>query len=187
MSCRVFIAASVDGYIAEADGGVGWLDVPPPPVLADGAPDDAGWGDFMAGVDALVMGRGTFEKVLTFGEWPYEVPVVVVSSTLDTVPGHLAGSVEVSSLEPAALVGALAQRGWSGLYIDGGKLITSFLVEGLIDELTITRIPVVLGGGIPLFGELAESVWLDTVSSRVLSNGMVQTTYRVCPEPPAAT
>jgi len=187
MSCQVFIAASVDGYIAEADDGVGWLDVPPPPVLADGSPDDAGWGEFMSGVDALVMGRGTFEQVLTFGEWPYEVPVVVVSSTLDSVPDHLAGRVELSSLEPSALVAALEERGWSGLYIDGGKLITSFLGEGLIDGLTITTIPVVLGGGISLFGELSESVWLDTVGSRVLSNGMVQTSYRVCPEPPRST
>lgn len=172
MSCRVFIAVSIDGFIATADGGVEWLDDIEP---VEG--NDLGWSAFISGVDALVMGRGSFEKVLTFGFWPYELPVVVMSSTLTGVPEELVGKVELSSLGPGELVGELADRGWSNLYIDGGKLISSFLNEGLIDSLTITTIPVVLGGGIPLFSNIDELTWLDHRTTEVFPNGLVSTTY----------
>ncbi len=181
MTCHVFIAASVDGYIATPDGGVEWLDQPGEAVLADGTPDDHGWPGFIERIDALVMGRGTFEKVLSFGEWPYEIPVVVMTSSASggLVPDHLVGKAEVTPLAPSDLVTALADRGWRELYVDGGKVITSFLGAGLIGEMTITTIPVVLGDGIPLFGRVPESTTLELVSSRALSNGMVQTHYRV--------
>ena len=182
MTCHVFIAASVDGYSATPDGGVDWLDEPGEAVRPDGTPDDHGWPGFIERIDALVMGRGTFEKVLSFGEWPYEIPVVVMTSSLasgELIPDHLAGKAEVSALGPAELVAQLADRGWHELYVDGGKVITAFLAADLIGELTITTIPVVLGDGIPLFGRLPASTTLELVSSRALSNGMVQTHYRV--------
>lgn len=172
MSCRVFIAVSIDGFIATTDGGVEWLDDIEP---VEG--NDLGWSAFISGIDALVMGRGSFEKVLTFGFWPYELPVVVMSSTLTDVPEELAGKVEISPLVPSELIDQLAQRGWSNLYIDGGRLISSFLNEGLIDTLTITTIPVVLGAGIPLFSNINELTWLDHGTTEVFPNGLVSTTY----------
>lgn len=180
MAGHVFIATSLDGRIATPAGGVEWLDVPDAPVLPDGTPDDAGWHDFISGVDALVMGRGSFEKVRSFDvPWPYEIPVVVMSSTLRTVPDELADRVEISSLAPADLVAHLAERGWRELYVDGGKVISSFLAAGLVESLTITQLPVILGAGIPLFGDEIDTTWLELVSSRSLSNGMVQTRHRV--------
>lgn len=184
MGGHVFIATSLDGRIATPDGGVEWLDVPEPPVGPDGTPDDAGWRDFIDGVDALVMGRNSFEKVLSFDvPWPYEIPVVVLSSVLEAVPDELAGRVEISSLGPADLVAHLAERGWRELYVDGGSVISSFLAAGLIDSLTVTQLPVILGPGIPLFGDEIDTTWLELLSSRSLSNGMVQTRYRVTGPP----
>ncbi len=177
MSSRVFIAVSIDGFIATADGGVEWLDDIEP---VEG--NDLGWSAFISEIDALVMGRASFEKVLTFGFWPYEVPVVVASSTLTKLPDELTDKVEISSLAPRDLVTGLAERGWNNLYIDGGRLISSFLNEGLLDTLTITTIPVVLGNGIPLFSEIKSMTWLDHLSTEVFPNGLVSTTYRMRPE-----
>ncbi|MEL6891117.1 MAG: dihydrofolate reductase family protein [Actinomycetota bacterium] len=179
MAGHVFIAVSVDGYIATVDGGVEWLDEPDVAVLDDGTPDDMGWTEFIDGIDALVMGRASFEKVLSFGEWPYEVPVVVLSSTMTEVPAHLTDQAEVSALEPLVLVESLAARGWNELYVDGGRVVTSFLAAGLVSDLTITTVPVVLGGGIPLFGALPAPITLEHVMTRAFSNGMVQTRHRV--------
>lgn len=166
----------MDGFIATPEGGVEWLDDVGP---VDG---DMGWSDFIGGIDALVMGRGSFEKVLTFGFWPYEVPVVVMSSTLKDVPAELAdrpesSTVEISDLGPNDLVAHLAERGWNNLYIDGGQLISSFMNEGLIERLTITTIPVVLGAGIPLFSNVNDLTWFDHVSAERFSNGLVSNIY----------
>jgi dihydrofolate reductase len=145
--CSVFIATSLDGFIARLDGSIDWLNaanavVPPG--------EDLGYKAFMATVDTLVMGRHTFEQVLTFGAWPYgETPVVVMSRrgapSLTDVPVTVTFSQEM----PADLVARLAAEGKGHLYIDGGLLVQSFLAEGLIDELTITVIPILLGKGKP--------------------------------------
>lgn len=145
----VYIAASIDGYIATADGGVDWLDQYPNPEKSD-----YGYSDFIRSIDAVVMGRHTFEKVMTFGDWPYDKKVFVLSRVLTTVPDALKGRVELMSGSPEAVVDSISRTGFKDLYIDGGIVIQDFLKHDLIDELTVTRIPVLLGNGIPLFGTL---------------------------------
>ncbi len=141
----VFIATSLDGFIARIDGDIDWLTDQPPhdddPELHDAPNPPAGYGEFMKGVDHLVMGRGTYEKVLTFGEWPYSSKhVVVLSSTLPI--GEDLHVTVVRTL--AQVVQLLSDRRAKGVYVDGGKTIQSFLREGLIDEMTLSRVPVML-------------------------------------------
>ncbi len=174
--CRVFIATSLDGYISRPDGGIDWLNEANSLVPAG---EDCGFARFMSGIDALVMGRNTFEQVLTFGEWPYgAIPVFVLSRSLASLPAHLPGTVSVSAEEPAQLVQRLSAAGLQNLYVDGGLTIQGFLAAGLIDEITITIIPVLLGQGKPLFGPLSGDIHLELVSSHAYDFGFVQNTYR---------
>jgi dihydrofolate reductase len=142
---------------------------------------DYGYAAFMETVDGIVMGRGSYEKVLSFDEWPYAKPVVVMSRSLaeGDIPARLAGKVRISDLEPRALMDALAEEGWEGAYIDGGKLIQSFLREGLISDFTLSRIPVLLGSGIPLFGPLDADIKLQHVETSAYGSGLVQSRYRI--------
>ena len=169
----VFIAASVDGYIARSDGGLDWLP-------ASGSGEDYGYAAFAASVDALVMGRKTFETVLSFGAWPYTGKRVVVlsSGTVDVPDAHV-DDVEVLALEPGAVLRHLGADGVRRVYVDGGQTIQRFLRAGLITELIVTRIPVLLGSGIPLFGELPSDVPLTHVETRAFESGLVQSQYRV--------
>lgn len=173
----VFIAASLDGFIARADGDITWL------TEHDGAHDDSGgeaygFRTFMDSVDALVMGRSTFDKVLSMGgEWPYGAKRVIVLSSrpLDADrPG-----VERMSGPPREIAEQLADRGAHRLYVDGGRTIQSFLREGLIERMTITQVPILLGSGVPLFGPLARDVRLRLEATRAFPNGFVQSTYAV--------
>jgi dihydrofolate reductase len=141
---------------------------------------DFGYGEFINSVDVLVMGSGTFEKVLSFGEWPYEeTPVIVLSRRDLVIPRHLHGRIRVENLAPGELVAQLEREGASHLYIDGGKTIQGFIEAGLIDEITITQIPIILGSGIPLFGSLGVERTLVHLDTKSFSNGFVQTTYQV--------
>jgi dihydrofolate reductase len=152
MSNIVYIATSLDGFIADKHNNIDWLhDIPNP----EGS--DLGFSEFMSRIDALVMGRNTLEIVLSFDiDWPYDKPVFVLSNTLNSVPSKLEGKVFLINGELQDVVKKLAIKGYHNLYIDGGKTIQNFLKEDLIDEMIITTIPTLLGGGIPLFGELAE-------------------------------
>ena len=174
-SGHVFIAASLDGYIARADGGIGWLDK-----YAAGG-EDTGYNAFMASIDGVVMGRGTFEKVLSFGAWPFRKPVIVLSRTLmqSEVRADLDGKVRISTLTPKSLMDGLAAEGWRRAYIDGGKVIQSFLREGLIADIILTRVPILLGNGIPLFGETQDDVSLRHVETRAFNSGLVQSRYDI--------
>ncbi len=172
----VFMAKSLDGYIARPDGDVAWLHAGDP--LPDG--DDAGYAAFFTSVDVLVMGRGSFEKVLTFEPWSYGTkPVVVMSRTLTDVPEALRDTVRVDDAAPRDLLDSLAQRGFKHVYLDGGRVIQSFLREGLVDEMTLTTIPILIGKGIPLFGDIGRDVRLKHLRTHTWDNGMVQTTYLV--------
>ncbi len=171
-TCAVFIACSVDGYIARANGDVDWLQRPQWETA-----EDLGYERFIASVDTLIMGRHSFEKVLTFGEWPYSVPVVVLSSRENVVPEHLDGRVSFSNLSPADIVVEQAAQGAQKLYIDGGITIQRFLAAGLIDELIITYIPILLGDGIRLFGD-GRTQLLTLVEATNFDNGFVQVSYR---------
>ena len=174
----VFIATSLDGFIAREDGSIDWLDkanaaVPPG--------EDFGYAAFFASVDTVVLGRNSYEKVLTFGEWPYgDKRVVVLSSKALNIPPNLSTTVSSSSETPEALVHRLAHEGAKHLYVDGGVTIQRFLAAGLIDDLTITLIPVLLGAGKPLFGALEKDLWLAHVATSAFEScGFVQIRYRV--------
>ncbi len=175
VKCSVFIATSLDGYIARPDGGIDWLDdanasVPPG--------EDCGYGAFMVTVDALVMGRGTFEKVLEFDGWPYgNTPVYLLSRSMTQLPDGVPDSVELMCVSPAEVVELARERGHQGLYIDGGKTIQGFLNAGLITDITLTTIPILLGSGIRLFGERQGDLTLQHVSTRAFPFGFVQSHY----------
>lgn len=177
IKCSVFIAASIDGFIARPDGDIEWLHRPE---YECAALSGLSYEDFMATVDGLVMGRKTLDKVLSFPEWPYEnTPVVVLSHGGVTLPQELEGKVGVLAGEPALIVEQLAARGMKHLYIDGGQTIQAFLAAGLIDEIVITRIPVLLGKGIPLFSQSGEEIGLRLIDSSTSENGFVQSRYQV--------
>ena len=173
MRISVFIATSLDGFIARPNGDIDWLGEP----NVDG--EDFGYGAFIAGVDCLVMGRNTYEKVLTFGDWPYDKPVVVMSRSQPPTPDSAPGGVEFTRGAPAEVVAMLRDRGCRSLYIDGGAVIQSFLRAGLITRLIISTIPVLIGEGVPLFGPLDKDLPLRCVASRSFPNGIVQTEYAI--------
>ncbi len=175
MRTSVYIATSLDGFIARVNGDLDWLDEIEHP---EGV--DYGHGEFMASVDTLVMGRGTYDKVRSFDvEWPYEVPVVVLSSGTVDIPDDLADRVSATSLGPAELLTDLEGQGVSHVYLDGGLTISSFMRAKLVDQLIITTIPVLLGHGIPLFSGVGAQVDLELVGVESYDNGLVKSTYNV--------
>jgi dihydrofolate reductase len=170
----VFIARSLDGYIADRNGGLEWLEAVPNPDR-----QDLGYESFYRGIDALIMGRKTFETVCGFDlEWPYDKPVFVLSRTLDSVPEAFREKAKVVRGPLSAVLDRIHREGYLRLYVDGGITVQQFLKEDLIDELTVTTIPVLLGGGTALFGELPGKMEFELVESRVLLNALVQTRYR---------
>lgn len=172
MPNHVYIATSLDGFIATAEGGLDWLYAVPNPDNAD-----YGYADFIKGIDAIVMGRKTFDKVLTFDSWPYTKPVFVLSNTLAQVPEIVKNKVESVRGEIKTIVKQLNAKGYRNLYIDGGRTIHSFLAEDLIDEITITRVPVLLGSGIPLFTQRSNQLTFKHQKTEVLSSALVKSHY----------
>jgi dihydrofolate reductase len=172
VKASVFIATSLDGFIAREGGGLDWLP-------ADGG-EPHGYTEFIATVDALVIGRKTFETVLSFGGWGYGTkPVVVLSRTLSAVTVPDGAVCEVMAGTPREIVARLADRGMKHLYIDGGVTIQGFLEARLIQRLIITRVPVLLGRGIPLFGPLSHDIRLEHVATRSFPSGLVQSEYLI--------
>jgi dihydrofolate reductase len=176
MRATVYIATSVDGFIAREDGGIDWL----PEGGGEEGGEDYGYQEFVDSVDAIVMGRSTYELASSFGSWPYgEKPVVVLSSRRVVIPEAIARTVEAMSAAPREVVRRLAQRGFGHLYVDGGRTIQGFLGEGLIDRLILTKVPVLIGSGIPLFGALPHDVGLRHLETLQFDNGLVQSKYEV--------
>ena len=175
MSNIVDIAASLDGYIADKNGDIEWLQsVSNPNSL------DFGWAEFIDGIDAIIMGRTTAETVLGFGlGWPYTKPVFILSRTWEKVPGELVRKAELINGPLKQVIKTLNKKGINNIYVDGGKTINSFMREGLVDELIITTIPVILGGGIPLFGELDDIINLEHIKTNVFLDAIVQNHYKV--------
>jgi dihydrofolate reductase len=178
MKASVNIALSVDGMIADSDGGVDWLNNQP---SIEG--EDFGFQAFLDSVDVMIMGRKTFEVVVSFGKeaWAYgELPVVVMSRQAASVeiPEHLKKTVSTSSLGPKALVEKLESEGYKHAYVDGGYTIRQFLKEKLIQHLNLSTVPIVLGDGIPLFSDQGP-LDLKLIESKSWSNGMVQNKYEV--------
>ena len=171
LKVSVYIAVSADGYIARKNGEIDWL-----PGGEGG--EDYGYAEFMSGIDHVVMGRNTFEKVLTFGGWHYEKKVIVLTSRKLTLAPELTDKAEALHLSPLELVHELERRGSRHIYLDGGVTIQNFLREGLVDEMTITTIPILIGEGLPLFGSLEKDIKLELLVSRSFRNGLVQNKYK---------
>jgi dihydrofolate reductase len=172
MTVSVFVGASVDGFIARPNGDLDWLPA--------GGGEPHGYDEFVASVDALVIGRNTFEKVLTFEAWPYGAKrVVVLSSRPVDLSAAVGGVVEQMAGSPAEIVSQLAASGVNHLYVDGGITIQRFLRAGLVQRLIITRVPVLIGEGVPLFGTLHRDMRLLHVATRHYPSGLVQSEYHV--------
>ncbi len=171
MKASVFIATSLDGFIARPNGDIDWLPT--------GGGEEHGYEAFMATVDALVIGRKTYETVLAFDAWPYGRKPVYVLSTSTLPPAPPGAVVEHMSGDPAEIVSQLAARDVRHIYVDGGVTIQRFLQAGLIQHLIITRIPVLIGAGIPLFGSVPRDILLNHVTTRQYESGLVQSEYVV--------
>jgi dihydrofolate reductase len=170
IEASVFIGVSLDGFIARTDGSLDWL--------SPAGDEPHGYDEFMATVDALVIGSKTFEKVLTFDAWPYDKPVFALSSR-PLSPAPSGAVVERMSGDPSEIVSQLTARGIRHIYVDGGITIQRFLQAGLIQRLIITRVPVLIGAGIPLFGATPRDIALTHVATRHYASGLVQSEYAI--------
>jgi dihydrofolate reductase len=184
MKCSVFIATSADGYIATKGGGVEWLDTAGKSDVDMGNDSDMGFVNYMASVDCMIMGRKCMEKISSFNmtpeQWPYgDTRIVVLSNTVKEAPDNLEGRVEMYSGDIATLTSGLEKEGFYHAYIDGGTTITSFLNLKLINEMTITLAPVLLGAGIPLFGEIVKQITLEEAQATAYPNDFITTKYKV--------
>ncbi len=180
MKLSVFCGVSVDGFLARPNGALDFLDA--------GGQEPHGFEEFFASIDVLVIGRKTYEVVLGFGGWAYgKKPVVVLSSQPLDFSSLQDAVVEQMSGEPAAIVAQLEARGFQHAYIDGGITIQRFLAAGLIHRLIVTRVPILIGEGIPPFGPLPSDIKLNHVATRTYSGGLVQSEYEVGDENRSST
>lgn len=176
MKASVFIATSLDGFIARENGDVDWLTGSD----LDQSGEDYGFRKFMESIDTIVMGRKTFEFVVSSGEWFYgDKTFIVLSSRSIQIPDNFPSTIEILESSPSELVQKLSTRGAKHLYIDGGKTIQGFLNAGLIQQLILTRIPIILGKGIPLFGPVIRDIKLNLIKTSTFPNGFVQSRYEV--------
>jgi dihydrofolate reductase len=174
MMVSVFVGTSLDGFIARRNGEFDFLPA--------GGGEPHGYAEFIATVDVIVMGRGTFETVLKMSPLPYgEKRVVVLSSRRLDLTEVRGGVVEQMAGAPAEIVAKLAAQGSKHVYVDGGITVQGFLRAGLVQRLTITRVPVLIGDGIPLFGSLAQDVQLRHLGTRQYASGLVTSEYEVVP------
>lgn len=171
---RVFIATSLDGYIADKNGGIDWLHSIPNPDN-----DDMGYLEFNEGIEAIVMGRTTFETVCGFDvDWPYDKPVFVLSNKLKEIPESHKGKAFLVKGTLTEILDQINKKGFNNLYIDGGTTIRNFLKEDLIDEMTLTTIPILLGGGSSLFSELPNEMKFELLGTKTYLNQITQNHYK---------
>lgn len=171
MRASVFVGTSLDGFIARTNGALDFLPA--------GGGEPHGFEEFLASVDALVMGRNTYDTVLALGTWFYGTKPVFVLSSQSLAAAPLGAVVERMSGTPAEIVSVLAARGVEHIYVDGGLTIQQFLRAGLIQRLIVTRVPVLIGSGIPLFGALEHDLPLKHIRTRAFASGLVQSEYLV--------
>jgi len=172
MKTTVYVGTSLDGFIARKDGDIDWL------VKYQNKEVHDSYNEFISRIDAMVIGRGTFEKIITFPQWPYEKKVFVLSTSLKQIPGTLNEKAILVAMKPLAMLNYLSDKGFSNIYVDGGKVIQSFLKEDLIDELIITKVPELIGTGIPLFGHLDKDLRFEHISTNIYSDGLVKSHYK---------
>ena len=170
MKTIVYIGTSLDGFIARKDGEIDWL-----VKFESSVKDD--YVEFISKIDAIVIGRGTFEKVLTYPSWPYDKKVFVLSTSMKQIPDLVSGKATLLSMNPRELLRYLSREGYSNVYVDGGKVIQGFLKEDCIDELIITRVPLLIGSGIPLFDFLNNDLEFTHRHTKTFSNGLVKSHY----------
>lgn len=163
------MATSLDGYIARPDGGIDWLK------LVEQPGEDYGYRTFMQSVDTLVMGRKTYETALSLGAKPHSDKRCIVLTHRHAIP---CSGEEFLAADPTVLAEKLRKEDARHVYVDGGEVIQQFLAAGLIDDLTISVVPILLGNGIPLFrgGGIAQR--LQLVEGRTFPTGLVQLRYR---------
>lgn len=171
MRTTAYIGTSLDGFIARKKGEIDWL------IQFESPEINQSFSKFIINIDAIVMGRGTFEKILTFPSWPYLQKVFVLSTKIKEIPNNLREKVTVLSMDPKELLLYLSNKGYSKLYVDGGKVIQNFLNNNLLDELIITRVPVLIGEGIPLFGWLDHDISFSHMQTNIFSTGLVMSRY----------
>ena len=171
VNATVFVGTSVDGFIARSDGTYNFL----PP----GGGEPHGYDEFMATVDAMVIGRKTYESVLALDKWPYGAKPVFVLSRHSIAPAPVGAVVERVLPPPAHIVSRLSTRGIKHIYVDGGITVQGFLRAGLVRRLIITRVPVLIGTGIPLFGATAGDIVLKHIATRQYASGLVQSEYEI--------
>ena len=176
MKATVFVGTSLDGFIARPDGAFDFLDA--------GGNEPHGYEEFMATVDALVIGRKTYEVVLSLGGWHYEKKPVFVLSHHELPPAPAEAVVERMSGDTSEIVSQLERRGFEHIYVDGGLTIQEFIRAGLIQRLIVTRVPVLIGEGIPLFGKLLHDIPLKHIDTRQFAGGLVQSEYEIVSFPP---
>ena len=171
MKTTVYIGTSLDGFIARKDGDIDWL--------TQFANDEAihAYEEFISRIDAIVIGRGTFEKILTFPSWPYEQKAFLLSNSIKQIPDILGEKITLLSMKPKELLNYLSGNGFTSIYVDGGRVIQEFLKEDLIDELVISKVPVLIGTGIPLFDYLDTDLKFKHIQTQVSSNGLVRSYY----------
>ena len=171
---HVFIAASLDGFIARSDGSIDWLET------ANAAGEDHGYDAFVSTIDGLFMGRETFKTTLTLDPWPHSKPIIVLSKILESseIPGSLSERVRIVRSIHEAFEEA-ERQGWKRAYVDGGRTIQGFLREGKIEDIILTRVPILLGSGRPLFGGVEADVLLRHLETRSFPSGLVQSRYEV--------
>ena len=179
---HVFIATSLDGFIARKDHSIDWLE------NQGTTTEEHGYTQFIDSVDGIIFGRKTYEVVLNLtsdDDWPYQKPVIVLSRTLTNsdIPLHLTDKVTITDQTPSDLLATLNQKGWNRAYVDGGITIQSFLNEGLIQDITISTIPILIGQGIPLFGNTPKDIHLELINTRQYPSGLAQSHYRVLVNP----
>ncbi len=172
MQISVFIATSLDGFIARDNGALDWL--------PQDQTEDHGYNAFFSSIDTMLMGRKTYETILGFTPFPYEGKrVVVCSRTLTEVPTPLQSKLEIRAEPLPALLKILETEGTKHLYADGGQIITALLELGVVNKLVLTRVPVLLGAGIPLFGRLSADIVLQHQETKTFASGLVQSIYLV--------
>jgi dihydrofolate reductase len=168
-----YIAQSLDGFIATADGGLDWLPTPDP------QGEDYGYQGFLDSVDGLLLGRRTFEQVMTMGPWPYADKVSrVFTHNLPTIVDNIPNNVSLITQSPYEVIHGLYAQGLKRLWLIGGsKLITSFREAMLIDQYIITTIPVRLGQGIPLFQPSSRREFFCCKASQTYANKITQSHF----------
>lgn len=172
---HVMMAVTLDGFVARNDHSLDWL------MKQDTKGEDHGFAEFLTNIDVIVMGSGSYRTVCGFESWPYEKPVVVMSSKLsqNDVPAELQDRVQITDLDPVALMEDMEKRGWTRVYVDGGAIVQSFMRLGLVNDLKLAIVPVLIGNGIRLFGDLPEDVDLKLMKTKGFPSGLVEMRYSV--------